>query len=303
MPLLQPEPVRQEELPLAVHLFFGRLPPGEREQRLVGFLRLVESGEIDPRGIFVLREAGGLCGVMVCAALPGAVALVWPPICTEGPLRERREDELVQHACAWLRGQGAQIAQGLLSWDEVELGSALARNGLPHVTNLWYLRHDLDLSLRWLELPVRLSFENYSDNQDDFHRTLFRTYEQTQDCPEVSGARSLERVIEGHKAQGRFDPRRWWLAREGGECVGVLMMLLAADSSEWELAYLGLVPEARGRGLGQELLLRGLCEARAAEAPAVTLSVDDRNGPARRLYRQFGFSPYEKRAVFLAVWR
>jgi ribosomal protein S18 acetylase RimI-like enzyme len=109
-------------------------------------------------------------------------------------------------------------------------------------------------------------------------------------------------VIEGHRAQGTYDPDRWWLARAGGEPVGVVIVVELPESGAWEIAYMGVVPEARRRGFGRELLLKVLWEARAADVLRVTLSVDVRNVPAWELYRGVGFEPFDRRAVYLAVW-
>jgi ribosomal protein S18 acetylase RimI-like enzyme len=83
----------------------------------------------------------------------------------------------------------------------------------------------------------------------------------------------------------------------------VLLLTAGADGDEWEVAYVGVVPEARGRGVGRELMHKAVFEARAAGAGRLTLSVDARNGPARALYREVGFEPFDRREVFLAVLR
>ncbi len=132
--------------------------------------------------------------------------------------------------------------------------------------------------------------------------TLQRTYEGTLDCPEVNGARTIDEVIAGHQAQGRFDPDRWWLALRDGQPVGVMLLSELAESNDWEVAYMGLVPEARRQGLGRQLLLQALHAARAAGVRSVTLSVDGRNHPAWQLYVGTGFVPYDRREVYLAVW-
>jgi ribosomal protein S18 acetylase RimI-like enzyme len=66
---------------------------------------------------------------------------------------------------------------------------------------------------------------------------------------------------------------------------------------------MGVVGPARRRGLGREILLHALAEARAAGAPSLTLCVDSRNRPAWDLYRGLGFRPFDRREVYLAVWR
>jgi GNAT superfamily N-acetyltransferase len=201
-----------------------------------------------------------------------------------------------------LRKQGARLAQCLLADEEAFLATPLLRNGFRHVTGLSYLRHELHLDPHLLATPVRLRFESYETSRPgEFHAALTASYEETLDCPEVNGVRTVEEVLAGHKAQGPHDPARWWLARWEGDPVGVLLVV-EPSPGEWEVAYMGLVPSARGRGLGGEILLHALAEARAAGAGRVILSVDDRNEPARRLYQRVGFESYDHRLVLLTVW-
>ena len=137
---------------------------------------------------------------------------------------------------------------------------------------------------------------------ETFAAVLARTYEGTQDCPEISDARTAPEALAGHQAEG-FDPNRWWLASAGGAAVGLLLVNPAVDGEGWEIAYVGVVPEQRRRGFGRELMLKALTEAKAAAEPQVTLAVDARNQPARDLYRLVGFEATESRDVLLAVWR
>ena len=93
------------------------------------------------------------------------------------------------------------------------------------------------------------------------------------------------------------------LALADGRPVGVLMLMRSPETLDWEISYVGVVPEARRRGIGRELVLKALSEARTAGAPYLTLSVDARNHRARELYRVLGFEAYDRREVFLAVWK
>jgi GNAT superfamily N-acetyltransferase len=184
------------------------------------------------------------------------------------------------------------------------LAGALLRNGFRHVTRLWYLFHDLHADAVNLSAPSRLHCLPYDPvNPDAFHQTLLRTYEGTRDCPEINGVRTIDEVIAGHRAQGRFDASRWRLALDGDRPVGVLLMTEMPDSGDWDVSYLGVIPEARRRGFGRELMMKAVFEAKAAGAGRVTLSVDGRNEPALHLYRALGFVPFDRREVFLAILR
>ncbi len=293
---------RPDEWAEAFRLAFQHLSPAARDSRVVSAMHLLESGQLDPAGVLVARD-GDLAGALVCQPVAGAGALVWPPQVRDGAAREPVEDGLLREGSAWLRQRGARLGQALLAPTEAHLAPALERNGFPHVTTLWYLRHNLNLPLAFLRRPPRLTFIPYPDDSERFRHTMLRTYDATLDCPEVNGVRSMDEVLAGHRAQGVHDPRRWWLATDGAEPVGVLLLTETPDLEAWDVAYVGVVPEARRRGWGRELMHRALCAAHASDAHQLVLSVDGRNKPAWKLYVDLGFEAYDVREVYLAVWR
>jgi ribosomal protein S18 acetylase RimI-like enzyme len=302
-PAPTPESARSDQLPAALALLFRSLPENERAERIGRALELYRRGELHSESTFVVTEDGEVRGALVCLIVAGASALIWPPQSVDDRHARQREDALVRHAVAWLRGRGVKLAQSLLAPEEVPLGAALERNGFTHVTHLWYLAHDLGLAPSLVSAHARLAFRSYPDAPPAlFHQTLLATYEDTLDCPEVTGVRTVEEVITGHRAQGEHDPGRWWLALTAGQPVGVLMLTALPESGDWEVSYMGLVPAARRQGFGRELLGKALSEAKTAGVSRVTLSVDGRNGPAWDLYRAVGFEPFARREVFLGLW-
>src|SRR5262249_5998666 len=117
---LVPVPARTDELAGAFRLVFRHLGAGDRDARVRNALVLIQRGEFDPAGVFVLRAPEGLTGALVCTTVPGAGALVWPPA-VNAEQRQAGEDALVQHAIAWLRRRGARLAQALLPPEEASL--------------------------------------------------------------------------------------------------------------------------------------------------------------------------------------
>jgi mycothiol synthase len=299
-----PEPVRTDELPAAFRLLFQNAAADDRESRIVNALGLVRRGELDPKGLFVLRGRDRLLGAVLCLPLPGESALVWPPQCLPNKRRSLFEDALLHCAADWLRACNVRVAQALLSPEEAERAAALPRNGFTHITHLLFMRYDLSLAPPRLKSRIRLKYQAYDPAKPIvFHQTLQNTYKDTLDCPELNGVRVVEEVIAGHRGQSHFDPDLWLLALADGLPVGVLLLMRSPETHDWEISYVGVVPEARRRGFGRELVLKALAEARTAGAPCLTLSVDGRNQPARELYRVLGFEPYDRREVFLAVWK
>jgi ribosomal protein S18 acetylase RimI-like enzyme len=287
----------------ALRIAFQHLPVRERETRVANALALIERHELDPAGVLAANADGFLLGTVICMTAPGASGLIWPPQAVEGAARRTVEDRLIQAASAWLRQRGAKLAQTLLGPAETVLAEPLKRNGFAHVTRLLYLRHPLELTAAALAVPDCLSYRPYEQDPARFHETLLRTYVDSQDCPEVTGVRTIEEIIEGHRAQGKYDPERWWLALEESQPAGVLLLTDTPELNSWDVSYVGVVPEARGRGIGRRLLVKALMEARLGEASQLTLSVDNRNQPALRLYHGLGFESFDEREVYLAIWK
>jgi mycothiol synthase len=144
-----------------------------------------------------------------------------------------------------------------------------------------------------------LRFESYRPSiMADFAATLEQTYEGTLDCPELNGRRTIDEILTGHRGQGRFDPRFWWLAYAGERPAGVILLDEMADAVTWELAYLGIVRHFRRHGFGRAMALHAL-NALRDHATRMTLVVDVRNQPARRLYESLGFREIDTSNVML----
>jgi len=299
----EPRQARPDEWYRAFEFLFGFLDPDEVVFRIENALGLLQRGELDPEGVIVLAEESQLTGMFLCQPVGGATALVWPPrVLIQGPCRER-EDRLIRHACTWLRQRGVKLAQSLLIPAELSLGEPLLRHGFQHICHLWQLRHDLQLTSAHLGDDSRLQFRTFAEvDQTLFAEVLLRSYQDSLDCPEVAGVRTVEEILAGHQAQGRFDPQRWWLVSHNGEPAGVIITSPQQDTGDWDLSYLGVVPTARRQGFGRSMMLHVMVEARLAGAPQMTLSVDGRNAPAQQLYLSLGFEVLDRREVLLAIW-
>lgn len=301
--LPDPRPARPEEWVQAFQLIFQYLPKEDRQARVQNALRLIRQGELNPAGVIIVAGEKKLLGAIVCLPVAGASGLIWPPQASSGSPRQEIEDQLLTYAIAWLRQSGAKLGQTLLADDENQLAEPLERHGFVHITSLWYMRHELELPAAPPAAAPELTYQSYKTcDRGLFHRTLLRTYEGTRDCPEVNGVRSLREVVEGHQAQGIHDPEHWWLALQAGQAAGVLLLAEIPEWQGWDLSYVGVVPEARGRGVGRGITLKALLEARAAGATQATLAVDTRNRPAWNLYMGLGFEPFDRREVYLAIW-
>jgi ribosomal protein S18 acetylase RimI-like enzyme len=72
-----------------------------------------------------------------------------------------------------------------------------------------------------------------------------------------------------------------------------------ADQDQFEIVYLGVVPQARGERLGLTLTRHALWLARQAGRARVVLAVDAANRPAIDGYLVAGFAAWDRRSIFV----
>jgi mycothiol synthase len=298
---------RPDEWATALELAYQHLPDEERRLHVIRMLHWLELGTVDPRGIWVARLGGFLAGVQVVIPLGGADYLFWMPTVgatePQGEPRTDLEDELVQAALDWCSQAGGKLAQAPVAPADAERAVALERNGFTYMTQMLYLDHDLN-DIPEPEAPARAcSLEPISEtNEAAFREALARSYEETLDCPELNGVRTIDEVLAGYRSAGPFSAERWLLIRAGDAPAGVVVVTALPESATWELSYLGIVPEHRRRGFARAAVCHALSAARDAGAAQVIVAVDSRNAPALHLYRTLRFVEGDARDVYLFLF-
>lgn len=215
----------------------------------------------------------------------------------------------------------ADLAQSLLEPERTLDIEACEQGGLSRIATLDYLERALPRSGMpeaiaappgWTILPAAdeelLRAHDAAALPPDLHRELERvleaSYVDTLDCPGLAGMRATADVLDGHFSLGTRR-RIWLVARKDGRALGTCMVngpvehggSPAGDSAE--LVYLGLAPEARGKGVARALLSEALRACCTARLRTLSLAVDARNDPARALYASFGFTRTSARAALV----
>jgi ribosomal protein S18 acetylase RimI-like enzyme len=289
---------------LALKVLYRRVPHGLRPRLIADALAEAQRGLIDLSGLWIARRRGQIMGALLTQPLAGRAAAVWAPEVEVTWRRAAIAVALVRAALADLGNRGFLIAQALLDESAPRHGpSDLAHGGMPRVTELIYLERPTGVPL-----PVRpgvppLFWQPFgSAIESEFRAVLQATYEGSLDMPELEGIRSLDDILASHRAGGRFVAARWQVGRVPDEPAtgAVLLVSEILDRDAWEIAYLGLTPAARGRGLGYAVLAHAL-EMAAPYVPRIELAVDRRNHPATHLYRLAGFTSFDQRTVHLAT--
>ena len=307
----------------ALQVLYQRIPDSLRSRLVAEVLHEALSGQVDLSGLWVAWDRfwrlvperspgrqsgrGRIIGAFLTQTLAGRAAAAWAPEVVPSLRRAAIAAMLVQSALVDLRNRGFRIVQSVLDESATCRGAGdLTRGGMPRITELLYLEREtkLPLPMHPDDAPSRLDWSSFDPTHEiEFRALLQATYASSLDMPELEGIRSLDDVIAGHRATGRFVPQRWRLGQVPGEPNAAAVLLLAdiPDRDVWEVVYLGLTPSARGRGLGRAAITHALDLARP-HTSRLELAVDIRNHPATRLYESTGFIPFDRRSVHLVVF-
>jgi RimJ/RimL family protein N-acetyltransferase len=281
----------------AMALVFSALPPAERDRQVAAWTACAAAPST---AVWIGRRAERMTAALLAQIRPGRTATVFPPRAAADEPAETAQRLLA--ACVNdLESQGVRLAQALLATDHGSDADVLVRGGFRHACDLLYL---VSLAESFpAEAPSdSLQFVSYSAAE---HKRLAKlvevTYEGSLDCPQLDRVREIEDVLAGYRAVGEFDPQRWFVAHDGTADVGCLLLADDPANNSWELVYMGVVPAARGRGLGVALARWAQWLAAKAGRRRLTAAVDAANEPAIRAYAAAGFVTWDGRSVFLRV--
>ncbi len=285
-----------------------RCPPSQRAAALRLLHAAVTPGQQDSLAETVAalaNEAGAWDGLLVVGAqrptaalwvqrTPGNTAVVWPP-----PPDWVLSDALFRAAAAFVDERRIAVAQLNVAQDAGFSPQRIGACGFAKLAELLYLFADLAQASHGS--PTAAHFQPHAGNNAELlARVVESTYVGTRDCPALDGVRPMSDVLEGYRAQGRHMPEHWYTVHEsaGGEPVGALILADHPAAGSWELVYMGVTPEARGRRLGDRIVQFAQKTAAQGGAERMVLAVDAANRPALDLYRRTGFFEWERRTVY-----
>lgn len=255
-------------------------------------------------GLYHLGSKASSPAAVWLQELPGRTGALWPPSFTH-PQAGRLLDRAVEHA----RERQLQLVQFLVADQEKVDESLLTAKGIERLATLEYLWVDPTDCNFPAEDSVQDSdlvfLPNAAEDSERLAGILERTYEGTLDCPALNGVRDLAEVLAGYREQGTWMPEHWYGLQYKGMDAGALILASHQDAigavSNWELVYMGIVPEFRGNGLSQRLVAHAISQAQKQSISRLVLAVDAANQPALHVYQSLGFQAWQRRHVYACL--
>jgi ribosomal protein S18 acetylase RimI-like enzyme len=311
-PAVEYRPARPDQIHTALRIILGSNGRAADEGVVVDFLQFSMHRGVELNDTWVAEQNGHVVWATLPMISPGRTMLLLAP--GGRPRHDGNADiagTLVNAVCDHFAGRGIQIAQTLTDPADNVAREVFLAHGFSEVAELLYLQADLRRPVPPPTLPDGFDWLTYSpDSHEAFARTIVQTYQDSLDCPALNGLRDIEDVIAGHKASGggpkAFDPAWWFLLREAGEPLAVLLLARTpAPHAAVELVYLGLIPAARGRGLGDIVMRQALhvISNAGANPTSLALAVDAHNTRALRLYHRHGMRRVGSKRAFVRQLR
>ncbi len=292
-------PATPDQRPAALELLWCDLSPADRAQRSA--LLRTEATPETWQGLLVAKREERLVGAALGQVQAGKSGILVLPRLLPGepPSTAVR---LLAAVNDFLQRGGVRIAQCLLPLPLTGDADLLRATGYQRITDLSYLVSE-PAAFPASQPHSPLTFEPCtSELESRLAAIVQQTYQGTLDCPQLNGIRSIEDVLNGYRASGQSDACRWFLVKRGDEDVGCLLLTDYAEQETWELIYMGLKPEARGRGWGTQIARHAQWLTALAGRRRLVVAADAANRPAVRMYVTAGFQLWERRAVFLRVF-
>lgn len=305
----------ESELQPLLQALLSHLDDQQRQQRLqqlaaVSYAQVINNQSDLLSGLWLLREEQNPVAAIWTQRTAGRTAILGHPVrllaapgeqnWSTRPLTadDPAFEPLAQTTCQWLDQSSVVMTQLVIDPDEIPHAHRWQAHGFAHLVDLLYLMQKVDPQSS--SVPATVEIENVSpiDQPQRWVQLLEATYEQTMDCPELNGKRQTLDTLEGYRETATFVPEGWWIGQVDQQDCGCLIVADHPESDVLELVYIGIHPDFRGRGLGQQFLQKLLFFSANHQRAHVLAAVDKRNLPALKLYRRLGFSLITERSVW-----
>jgi mycothiol synthase len=278
-------------------------PPGSAvcapNAAIAAFTEYIRRCELEWRG----WRSGSVAqpeAILLTLLLPGRAAILMLPPLDHAGIDPNAQRRLIAQSLAALADRNLYYVQVLIEPTAHAERSMLHDVGFRDLTTLEYLERNVDGPAGFEAPPIPVRWTSYAPAvHGEFAKTILATYAESLDCPELTRLRPIDDIVASHRASGLYDPQLWELAWIDGQPAGCLLLAPIPAASMLEVVYMGVTPACRGRAVGLLLLQRALAHARSRRIRTLTLVVDERNQPARRVYGRAHFVPVAERAALL----
>ena len=274
-------------------LAFAGLPPAEREARLADMRAEFAEKSLDCRATVRLVRGNRTIGGCPAFLQTDGTGVVWPPVGFD--ITPAQQSALARESIDRIARLGGTVVQAILAPGDSEQERFFRSVGLRSQIVLHWLAKQFEPppETEPATRPIALGDPAESAAMTELFAAITS---DTQDCAEFVSHTTPEQSFAAYRASGEYWPAGWRWLEVDGRRVGLLVLAKHPEGfGQWtdgptvEVAYLGIHPHARRRGLAQKLVAEAERLAHSIGVGTLVLAVDDANSAGRKLYERTGF--------------
>jgi len=249
-------------------------------------------------GLLEARRDDRTVGVVWGRAWPDGVAQVVSPWLARAE-SDDTADLLLRKLDEHLAACDARVSFAYVPSDDSRSLAWFTGNGYQQVGEMLVMACTADADGK-TPADDSLSFHRYEPScQQQMRDLVKRTHRGSLDFPMLGGIHRGGDVLVRYADAGDSGTEYWRFVRSADRDVGCLLLASHRQHDQCELAYMGLVPDARGNGWGRRIVTHALRVARKIGMRQVVLGVDTGNDPAIAVYASVGFVEKYRRDVLV----
>ncbi len=203
---------------------------------------------------------------------------------------------LLQNAKKDAAQKGIATAHAMLGEDDLLAVHLFEQAGFINLATLHYMQWIAPTSHPHLAQTTTATFCETSSFAPNILETILKeTYVGSRDCPAIHGKRDISNIIKSHQGFDPNDLSLWFVILHKNKPAGVLLLNQPKDEQYLELAYLGITPTMRSKGLAKQAMDHAVNHAIERRCNKIILAVDGSNTPAIALYKKAAFQEIAKR--------
>ncbi len=289
--------------------FFLMIQENDQEikrQEVEKIFASVQKGQLDLKHLLVATTDQKILAARLMVAQKDKTAILWPAACDEEVESSQSFDSiqnaLLKQSILLAKKEGCVQIQTTVEQNDVTTSALYERNGLPAIGNLYFMQHPASPECNdekhdaATSESLKLAPVSQGISDDFLGELVLKTYIDSADFPELQHDRTAARSLQTHRLQGEYNPEHWFVIEQNKTAVGVLFFSWHSDLEQWELTYLGIIPEHRGKGIAGKAIGKSF-EHPSRKSSNVFLGVDSRNHYAIRLYESLGFIVVSRQTV------
>ena len=295
-------PRTERERIAAVRCLFGATTSSPTDDSVHGSVDQIRTPAIESQELVaVWRQHRPLAVTMFRIATDGTACLWAPEVAASDRNDATLADAVLREATSRIDAADCQRTLSVVQPQRQDQGRALLGAGFACAGSITSFQHTLADRVSVASFTSLPRVPYLRETESRFVAIVERTFEESRDCQRKQWRQTGRSLLESYAASPGSTPHRWSILVHESVDVAVMLVNECREDRSWEIAYLGVIPERRRRGIAHDLVGSLLDEAARTECGRVVTTAHDDNLAATSLYLKTGFVARDRNVGYVRL--